>query len=532
MLNMMVVDDEEHARTGIKSVIDWNEYGINIVAEACDGAEALELLDELHVDILLADIRMPEIDGLELIEIVNKTYPHIKSIIMSGFEEFDYAKQAMKLGANDYLVKPSRTQEIVDTVLRVTRVIQEEKEQAERLERLKEGFRESLPMVKEKALSKLIASEDASRNKLLNLLAIGGLVFPHRYFGIARIQIDHHQGDQADDTVDFEWKKFSIINICEETFQPLCFCVAFEDQDDLVAILNSEESMDVSQVTTVVQQLKANVKKYLNLSISVALGSIDKTINQLHNANLHATHALDSRFFMGSGKVLNYEELPEEEPRESSYPIELEELIIQAISAGDHKKLTECIQLFRQILHSEITFKDRVLKPTFALFFALYRFCIEKGLEVDDIFGQNLNTFVQKFTRSDLDSIYSELLEIALSISKKFNEKKQNNQLLESAIDFIRENYNKDINRETVANAVYITPGYLSLLFKQHMKMNFLDYLHKVRMEQACELLKNPGLRIADIALNVGYNDEKYFFQVFKKYIGMTPKQYRNTIAG
>ena len=122
------------------------------------------------------------------------------------------------------------------------------------------------------------------------------------------------------------------------------------------------------------------------------------------------------------------------------------------------------------------------------------------------------------------------MLKTAIQISELLNEKKQSNKLFESILDYIRHHYNKDIHRETVANEVFITPGYLSLLFKQQLKISFLDFLHKVRIEQACILLKDQSKRVADIALQVGYNDEKYFFQVFKKYMGMTPKQFRNTI--
>jgi two-component system response regulator YesN len=115
-------------------------------------------------------------------------------------------------------------------------------------------------------------------------------------------------------------------------------------------------------------------------------------------------------------------------------------------------------------------------------------------------------------------------------VSKQLTTKKNSNKLFENVLNYIKQNYTKNISREDVAREVYITPGYVSLLFKQEMKTSFLDYLHKIRIDTACEKLGDQSLRIGDVAHDVGYGDEKYFYQVFKKYMGMTPNQYRNNL--
>lgn len=145
MFNMIIVDDEERARVGIRTLIDWQAHGITIVAEARDGQEALDILSIHPVDIMLTDIRMPQMDGLELISIVSGKYPHIKSVIMSGYDDFAYAQQAIRVGASNYLLKPSRRQEILNTILDITEQIQSEKLEIKSLEHLRQGFRESLP---------------------------------------------------------------------------------------------------------------------------------------------------------------------------------------------------------------------------------------------------------------------------------------------------------------------------------------------------------------------------------------------------
>ncbi|OBR67614.1 hypothetical protein A7K91_22300 [Paenibacillus oryzae] len=532
MVELLIVDDEERARSGIKTLIDWEEHGITIVGEARDGVEALELLETRHVDIMLTDIRMPEMDGLKLIESVKSLYPHIKSVIMSGYDDFNYAKKALSLGASDYLLKPSRRQEILDTVLKLSDEIQAEHEQSQHMERLKAGFRESLPLMRDKALSRLLLSEDAPHAKLLDNLALSGLTFPHPYFGIIRIQIDDYlQHQNRFGAFDFELLKYGLKNICEETLSQAGICAAVEEQDDIAVILNVEQEMTVSALKPLAEKLIANAAAFLRLSVSVAIGSADKGINQLRTAGLLAANALDTAFYQGPGKLIDYEEAMDEDSLKTAYPIELERLVLQSVLSGDEGQITSGLLLFQQSLHHEKQSKSLVLKFAFALYFSLYRLCIEKELDVNALFGQDLEEITKKLAKLNIDSIYAELHSTALCIARQLNEKKQSNKLFESILDYIREHYSQDISRETVAKEVFITPGYLSLLFKQQLRSSFLDFLHKVRMEKACLLLKDQSLRVADIALQVGYNDEKYFFQVFKKYMGMTPKQYRNTIS-
>ncbi|WP_100404716.1 response regulator [Bacillus solitudinis] len=530
MINLMIVDDEEHVRLGIKSLIKWEAYDICIIAEARDGAEALELLEHHHVDILMTDIRMPEVNGLELIKTVNKQYSHIKTIIMSGFNDFDYAKKALKLGVSDYLLKPSRTQEILDIVLKLVHEIKEENKLHTSITHLKNGFRESLPLLKERALCRLVTREDIPYEKLLNKVKLGGLSFPSPYFGLVMIQIDNYLVHQEENgTYHSELLKSGIKNISEETLSEAWYCAVFEDQDVIVLILNSDKKEDVPQLLPFIEKLKKNIQQYLRLSISVGISGIDKPLNQLRNAYARATEALDQTFFMGTGKVINYEKYIANNSTESMYPVEIEKQIIHSILAGDECKTKENIRLFQLSLNKERNLKDQILKYTFNLYFSLYHFCIERNLDINEIFRQDFKDINQKLAKSNLENIYKELLGTASLIIKQLNEKKNTNKLINSVLDYIRQNYDKDISRETVANKVYISPGYLSLIFKQQLNMSFLDFLHKTRIEKACQLLSDPGKRVADIAIQVGYNDEKYFFQVFKKYMGMTPKQFRNT---
>lgn len=531
MINLMIVDDEERARVGIRTLIDWVNHGITIVSEARDGAEALERMKQNHVDILLTDIRMPEMDGLALIERVTSEYPHMKCVIMSGHDEFAYAKKALAIGASEYLLKPSRRQEILDTVLKLKSVIEEERKQERTLEQLDSGFRESFPLLKEKTLSRLVMTDNPPYDRLLSNLLIHGFEFPHLFFGIVVLQIDNfHLMQRKYGNEDIELYKFGLKNIAEETMMGVFLCAAFEHQDDTILIFNAEEWTGTEGLIPHVEKVQHNIKKYLRFSVSVGIGSFDKDITHLRTSYLEAVRALDMKYFIGTEQIVDYKETVDDNPVYTSYPLSQEKAILQAVLIGDSETILTTLKAFNEALKPASTSKEHVLKSTLALVFALYRFCIEKNINTNEVFGQNLAELTHIVEHSSMDYIMQALSDILLRVSEQLNIKKNNNKLFQSVLEYIRQNYYKDINRETVAREVFITPGYLSLLFKQELKTNFLEYLHKIRIDHACERLNNRSQKLSDIAHEVGYNDEKYFFQVFKKYTGMTPSQYRNNL--
>lgn len=523
----MIVDDEERSRTGIRSLIDWEVHNVQIIAEAQDGIEALELLKNVHVDILLTDIRMPEMDGLTLISQVKEKFPHIKSIIMSGYNDFSFAKKALSLGASDYLLKPSRKQEITDTIVNITKEIQKERNHNDHLSRLTRGFRESLPLLKEKTLSKLVFQDDISYEKLEGSLSLNGIHFLHPYFVAFIIHIDHLQTLYKDFTpFDIELLKYGLKNISEQSLHEPCYSVSFEHQDDIICVINCPTPLSYEDLHLIARKLATNAKEFLKLSISVGFGTVEQQIDNIKLSYLTAVNALDNNYYQGPSTIVGYKDSLTSE--DLNYPFLKEKAVTHAIAHRDKAAIIEEITQFRRAITPAN--KEDIFKHSLVLLFTMYRFGIEKNIPIDELYGFEIQHLLDHMSQYSLEEIQQELIRTALVLHEQMNEKKQKNALFESILAYIEKNSAKDINRETVASEVFITPGYLSQLFKQHMKSSFLDYLHKIRIDNACELLKDKSKKIGDIALRVGYNDEKYFFQVFKKYVGMTPNQFRNNI--
>jgi two-component system, response regulator YesN len=529
-LKLLLVDDEEHTRIGIRKVIDWQSHGIEICAEARDGIEALELIEMHKPDILLTDIRMPEMDGLQLIEQVSTHFPSIKCIIMSGYEDFSYAQKALKLGVTDYLLKPCKKQEIMETVLKVKSSIEAERQQEKSYEQLRSQFQESYPVLKERHLTKLVQTDNHSHLRTYEILSKLNIHFPFEYTSIILLSIDNFYRFSEDySSEDMELFKFCIKNIAEETISDKHNCVVFEYNNDIVVIINKDTSIEVSSTSPLVDELKENINKFLPFTVSIGLSNCYRGLNQISQSYIEASKALQAKHFIGENKIVAYSDISDDDPKDTSYPINTEKIILQALLNGDISEYEYLLDSFIDSLKPESTSKDHFIVSISAFIFSLYHLCVERNINILNVFGPDFPEFSNMLSQSSIEHIKKNIYATLIKINEELNSKKNNNKLFKAIIDYIDQNYDKDIDRETVAREVFITPGYLSLLFKQELKINFLDYLHKTRIEKSCLLLKNKGSKISDIAYIVGYNDEKYFFQVFKKYTGMTPNQYRNT---
>ncbi len=530
MTKLMIVDDEEKTRKSIRNIIDWESNGIQVTGEAENGAEALVLLNAAVPDIIITDIRMPEMDGLQLIESLSKKNVKAKIIIMSGYDDFTYAQKAMKHGVSEYLLKPSRAGEILEAVLKVKALIESENAKKEMYDRLKVQFQESLPLLRDKYLNRLIRSKNRSIKNLNEKLFLFNTVLSFSYAAVAVIRIDNLLSVREElGNEDFELMKFAVRNISEETISAGYPCEIFENNDDVIIILKLEEYPDFPDIHKLFTELKNNVFKFLRLSVSIAHGRFYDNADSLYMSFNEAVKTLEIKSFHGNGQILAYEDLLEEDAVEMSYPITCEKELLDCIKNSSVHEFDFYIEEFFIALKVESTSKGNVLKSVLALLFSIYHLCIEMNINTDETFGNNFSILEDLLKMNNVSLMKDKLLTLSRAIAQNIVSRKCNNKILEHAIKYILENYNKDLSREIVAREVYIAPGYLSMLFKNEMGTSFLEFLHKARIEKACELLKGSLMKTYEIASITGYKDEKYFFQVFKKYIGMTPLQYRDS---
>lgn len=528
MISLMIIDDEEEIRMGISRTIEWEANDISICGLAENGKEAIEKIELFHPEIILLDIRMPVVSGLQVLEhIKSHRYP-TKSIILSGYDDFSYAQTALKNGASDFLLKPCQPQEILETVLKVKSLVEEEKVQNDILQGIKARFNESLPLLKEIYLTKLIKSDGKQKLNFLENAKLYKIDLTDAGISAAVIKIDDNAAYwEQNSSDDVELFKFAIKNIAGELLSSKLHCEVFQSNDEIIALFNDENN---GQIFGLLEEVQENIMRYFKFSISIGIGRTCASIDNLGGSYAEALKAIEAAFFAGCNSIIKYEDIKEFNSDDTTYPIHEEIEILSTIKSGKSEELEEKINGFFKGLNKTGFSKDILLKSSLALLMSLYHLCIEKSIETEDIFG-NLQLSISSFLKFDsLATVKARLIELSSAICQKLNTKRNFNKIIEQTLKYIDSNFNRDISLESVANVVFITPGYLSLLFKQTMGINFIDYLHKTRIEKACEFMKNLHLKTYEIAYKVGYSDEKYFSQLFKKYTSMTPTQYRGTL--
>ncbi|GHT77384.1 hypothetical protein FACS1894130_01500 [Spirochaetia bacterium] len=411
MYKLFIVDDEYEVIEGLRIAINWNEYEIEVCGDASNGAEAFDRIRELAPDILIIDMNMPIMGGIELMEKTKNAGIDTKFIILSGYDDFSYAQKAISLGASKYLLKPCRVQDILKAVLEVKELLEEQRHQERLMDQYKAQFMNNAHVLKDLLLTRILDGKTLIRDEVLQeeihlygifLLDMNSTVILYKTEGNAYYQ-------EIIPFIETEFKKKDLPN------EVLVY------KGGLVSICSSACSRDMLNV--ILYRITKMVMDTFSVHMTVVVGYEVAELDGLSRCYKKCREAMDTKSFL-------------------------------------------CID--------EIIFLD------------------DRGDEKKDV---------------------------------------KTNKLIEASIEYIKNNYADDIKLETVANKIFITSGYLSILFKQTTGINFLDYLHRYRIQVSKDLMRDVRRKVYEIAYMVGYQDEKYFSRIFKKFTGLSPRQYRESLT-
>lgn len=414
MYTMLIVDDEYLVRIGIRETIDWAEHSIEVVGEADNGRTGLELAIKLNPDIIITDVRMPDLDGLEFLKAIKSAKLSSLVIILSGYEEFEYVRTALHSGAFAYLLKPIDNNELIKTVLDGIKEIQKNRTAIQHYSRLQE----ELSSVREHFINDIISGKITDAHKI------------HEKLELYNINI----------AADNNYALCLTINSCDDLLNTYTKAEILSIKNKLIAIVSNFIKDN---------NFKAFFTDLSELQWIIILSSPNKD-NAVKTIKYAIKKAMD----------------------------DFEQLTKLTCSVGISNVIND--------------------------FSTLHLACIEAQKAV------SLNMFTHMNRVLSTDNIDSTMY------SRKINE----------AIKYITANYNKDISVESVANTLYISSSYLMHLFKDNLGKTFNECLKEIRINEAKELLCNPKYKIYEVCDKVGYNDIKYFSQIFKRSTGMTPSEY------
>ena len=536
MLKVFLVEDEVVMRNGIKNNIPWEQEGFEFVGEASDGELAYPLIKREKPDILITDIRMPFMDGLELSRLVKKELPQIKIIILSGYNEFDYAKTAISIGVTDYLLKPISSAKLLEAVKKVGDMIEKEQDNVRLMERYEKEMEENILQEKHKLWGAL-ASNRLSTIELLEKGQRLGMDFTASAYMVFLFKLmqegdatgcsdELNRASEKVNSLSGNWKKVLSFDRSPEGW---AFLIKGESETEVL------ENFDETK-----KELLNLVAMYPKVEYFGGLGSIVQRIGDIQNSYKEAARAFSSRFFLDANQIADSADmvsLHNEEDGKIDVSKMLSkkrehELVEKFFKNGTVEEVDSFLdELFQSIGEQNcksLLYRQYVVMD---LFFCATDFLGNLEISTEELPEEcrDINQIVEKAgnaqsLRHQIGILFSETMMLRDGHSKK-----KYSKLLEDAKAFIDENYrHDDMSLNMVAAQVNISPSYFSTIFSSEMGQTFVEYLTHVRLEKAKELLMCSNMRTAEIGYEVGYKDSHYFSYIFKKVVGCSPKEYRN----
>lgn len=519
---IVIVDDEPLILRSIRAAIPWDSLGIDIIGEARHGEEALRLIRSHTPHIVLSDIRMPSMDGIRLMKTVLQEFSDIVFIMVSGYGEFEYAREALRHGAFDYVLKPIDHEELQGIIHSALNKLELERKQKQEAEMLYHSVESLSLLARERLYTEWIGGNDPPHRHLI-WLEQSEL---HHGYTLLLIRLDH-LGELMEKWKDEDRRLwyFVIRNIVDE----------IGDKQDALAIFplyNGEWVMLLRRTSKeyqklIAEEIIASVHRCTHLSCSVGISREFIGLKQLNVSYQSAVRALYGRFLYGPGNVFFDEENDLVEIK-NSYPIEKERSISEAIKELDGSKLEILLDEWSHEMEKGGYSKKTIERYTMELIVSLHR-QFEHWQSTGTSFP--LDELLENIER--LDTFKDVMKDIKAGLGKWLSEigrqpaKEDSRLAIEKAVKYIESNYHRDLGIDELAEYVYLSTSHFCSLFKQETEYTFLEYLTKCRIEKACFMLLNTDMKVFQIASMIGYQDAKYFTQVFKKLIGMTPSEYR-----
>lgn len=530
MYSLLIVDDDPWVREWLAQHIHWNEYGFSDIHEAVNGLHAMEIISRKHPHIVLTDIKMDGMDGLLLLEKIRKEYPDIRVILLSGYNEFEYARTAIKNGAVDYLLKPVEEKELIVLIKRVLKEIDQEYAIRARENQIAEQLEQSIPIMQENFIKELLSGNISESNTFVKELTNRNLNIVFSVYYIIVFEIDNYKSICK--MPDFEKKKqikkqFRVI--VEELLNKNGRCISFSEGNRLVVGFNPQSN----GLENILGKINSEILSNIGNTVSIGVSRQKSDVNQAHKAYTEALEAIKGKFYSGTNQVFYASNL-EPVQMESSFEIIKKEQLLNSISVGDGDKVKLLLdEIVAEIIERKISYD--LLQFVLVRLIGILDDSFEKaGINRDTTFINYLDMNVKL---EDFETVeeFKEWLSSAFLIGIEIihgNGSKRNRKIIEDSIEYIKMHIQEDFSLDVVAKILFVNPAYLSRLFKREVGETFTHYMMKLRIENAKKLLKDSYLKIYEISEQVGYKNERYFSRIFKDFEGITPNEYRDRIPG
>ncbi|ROR30452.1 AraC family two component transcriptional regulator [Mobilisporobacter senegalensis] len=543
MYRLMVVEDEDMIRKGIVNSIPWQSLGFTVVAESANGKDALEQLEKNPVDVLLTDIKMPIMGGTELSKKTRQLYPDIEIIILSGFAEFEYARQAIGFRAFDYLLKPTNKKKLLDTFAELKESMDQKREMREEVFYSNLYISAGYETMRNEFLQSMLEGDTSLFNDFDEKITSLELDFSGHYFTAATIKFDRKsifKELESSWATDKRLLTFSYRNILKEELSNIdnaYYMVKDYDTIDFIFCFSSMEEQN-AQMIPCLESISENIHnclfKYVTVPYTIGIGLSYPSIHHIAKSYNQAKRSIQNNFYLGNQRVQIYQDNNESKYEQNFirfYPEEME-LVVASISNGSYADTKKYLTSMFQMLIEQNLLPEIVKNYCVALKLMVQSKITNSYEVLEKIIGDEYNDFVKEAL--NVKELEAYIVNVMVALAKEIDqtvdplEIKEQHKVIDKAKAYIAAHLSEKITLKMISENVYLSETYFSFLFKKITGVTYIDYIQKLRMQEAKKLLVNTNYKVYKVAELIGYSDYKYFSVQFKKYVALTPKEYRN----
>lgn len=524
---VLLVDDEEDVIQAIMKKTNWEELGFSVIGYACNGVKAFELVEEYQPDVVMTDIKMPYMDGMELSNRIKAEFPATKLLFFTGFDEFEYAREAVHLEAEEYILKPVNSMELSGVFTRLKAKLDQEISEKQNVEILQKYYMESLPILQANFYSTLIEGR-LQKDQAARYLEDYQISFPGPFFCCLVI---HTSFGQVPKDMTPLLLSTSVQKQAEERLGEkwLAKCFPYLGNTVLIAQLKSEQ--EISGLTDECDRFCRYIRHILGAVVTVGIGQVCDDILMLSRSYDSAREAVSCRVIYGSGKAINMEEIV---PQETDWPGHSNDTELSALlkrtRLGSEEEIAGAVDQYLEHAAFCGCSLQQCHVDVMELVSALYRFSANHEI-VSEAFPGDVRALYGEVLDMEPDALRGWLISTCLSFREKLisAQDESTSSFITRAKEYVHNNYaDESLSLDGVCRLLGVSNSYFSTIFKKKTGKSFIGYLTDYRMDQASRFLIETKEKSYIIARHVGYTDPNYFSYVFKRRFGISPSRYRS----
>jgi len=524
MIKVLIADDEPEFRQYLSHLVNWEEYGFEICGQARNGAEALELAGQLRPHIALLDINMPIMDGISVAEKIKEQHADMMIALVTGYGEFEYARKAIKIGVEDYVLKPFKKDEMLSTLLKFKFILQKKQEEIA-------WAKDDSFYARERLLNALLEEEfEMKEEEFIRYFQRQGSVLNEQYYSVVSVEIDNMYQLWTKHQEISLWK-FAVSNVLGDILPTgVDYWIFNGPEGRIVCIQRFSQAHEAKAFDhTLFKSFCDYVSKYFRFTVSVGVSRQVHRLVEIRNAYLETAISLQNKLILGNGKVIEYRSIMESNRNSGFYPMKLNEEILSALRRHERDEAVQALHMIRD----HIQIRQLPVDFTYAIMMSLVSICLsyitEMGGNIETILGEEFRPYQHIKKITSLEDSFDWLTQLFEQTIIHYREQKVSRvqKIARNVQEYIEEHYgDSELSVENIAKHFHLDSSYIRKAFAKEFNMNIAEFMTQTRMKQAKLYLDTTNMKLQELSERIGYSDAGYFSKVFKKYCGLLPSEY------